>query len=381
MNRYYYKTCNEAIQMRRLRVMKHKRLQLTAFIMTFIVFVGLSASNYQRIRVQTEVPAMVSKNAVNITAAPGKSRPHHAPQIISDKYCKNANAPLNIKTYDRRDQANHPKVLYFDTGWNGWKYWMSYTPYPDGNAEYENPSIAVSNDGENWTQAAGNENPVVKRPPNANKGAHYSDPHLVMDGGTMELWYRYNPADPKNGGTSHIINIIYMKTSTDGVNWSDPKLILNDKGKYFSPAILLDNGVYKMWYSDDDGKLHLRQSADLADWSEPETVNIPTQGHCIWHQDVIRTKTGYDIVFSAFKKGEFSRNNQCLYYASSADGVNFSTPVLILSPSKEENRLDNQMIYRSSLVNVDGDYRIYYSAMSRSRQWHIFETNFHQNGS
>lgn len=344
--------------------------------MIFILFVGLSASDFQRIRVHTEVPAMVNKNAVNIAVTPGKGRPHHDPQVNTDKYCKNANAPLNIKTYDKRDQANHPKVLYFHTPWNGWKYWMSYTPYPGGNAEYENPSIAVSDDGIYWTEPSKNENPVVKKPPDSEKGGHYSDPHLVMDGKTMELWYRYNPADPKGRGTSHLVNAIYMKTSTDGTTWSEAKLILSDKSKYFSPAVLLEDGVYKMWYTDVDGKLHLRQSRDLTNWSEPETVDLTMPGHCIWHQDVIKTNAGYDIVFSAFKKGEFDRNNQCLYYASSSDGIHFSPPVLILSPSKGADKLDNKMIYRSSLVDVDGEYRIYYSAMNHSSQWHIFETGF-----
>ena len=39
----------------------------------------------------------------------------------------NADVPLNIRTYDGFDQPCHPKVLYFEEGWNGHRYWMAYT--------------------------------------------------------------------------------------------------------------------------------------------------------------------------------------------------------------------------------------------------------------
>lgn len=296
--------------------------------------------------------------------------------VPEESYCKNALHPLDIHTYDGSNQANHPKVLYFDIPWHGWKYWMSYTPYPNGNADYENPSIAVSNDGVNWKTPNGLKNPVIKDPADVAKGGHYSDPHFVIDGQTMELWYRYNPANSKGTGTSHNINTVLMRTSQNGIDWSYATLILSDKSKYFSPAIIFDNGEYKLWYSDTDGKLHYRESADLKDWSDPVTVNLDFPGHCIWHQDVIKTGRGYDVVFSSFKKGAFSKNDQCLYYAFSPDGINFNKPILLLAPSKGQNRLDNQMIYRSSIVKVDGQYKIYYSAMNKNKEWHIFVTNF-----
>lgn len=54
---------------------------------------------------------------------------------------------LNIETYlAGKDQPTHPSVISFDNTWNGYKYWMTYTPYQEGNGEEENPSIAVSND-------------------------------------------------------------------------------------------------------------------------------------------------------------------------------------------------------------------------------------------
>lgn len=298
------------------------------------------------------------------------------PRIDEDGYCENAQQPLRIHTYDGSDQENHPKVLYFKQGWHGWRYWMSFTPYPYCDADYENPSIAVSNDGVRWSAPKGMPEPVIKPPADVNNGGHYSDPHLVMNGQYMQLWYRYNPTNRRRTGTSHSINRIYMIETRNGTAWSRPLLIFNDQFKYYSPAVIFDGSKYRVWFSNDNGKLYYRESSDLKRWSQAVATGLVLPGYCVWHQDVIKTDIGYQIVFSAYKHGFFGRNNQCLYYAVSQDGLHFNSPVKILSPSRGTGRLDDQMIYRSSIVDVDGAYKIYYSAMNHNREWHIFQTRF-----
>jgi hypothetical protein len=297
--------------------------------------------------------------------------------ISNGKYlCANALRPLKIRDYTGYNQPMHPKVLYFNNAWNDWKYWMSYTPYPKGDAVFENPSVAVSNDGINWSNPPGMRNPVIKQPQDAKRGGHNSDPHLVFMDNKLQLWYRYNPAKFKHYGVNYNINQIFMTYTSDGIHWSKPKLIFNDKYSYLSPVILYDDGVYKVWFSDNDGKLHYKQSSDLISWSAAQTVNLKLPGYRIWHQDIIKNNGQYEIVFSAYKK---SGDNQNLYFAESSDGINFTKPHLILKPSESKSALDNQMIYRSSLVNVNGKYKLYYSAMSRKHDWHIFLTDFNIN--
>ena len=63
---------------------------------------------------------------------------------------QNAETPLYIpcsteKYYSVWDQTTHPDVLYIPTGFNGYKYWLSHTPYPYTNDFYENPEIVCSN--------------------------------------------------------------------------------------------------------------------------------------------------------------------------------------------------------------------------------------------
>ena len=43
---------------------------------------------------------------------------------------ENASSKLSIIGPYGDNEAYHPKVLYFENGWNGYTYWLSYTPYP-----------------------------------------------------------------------------------------------------------------------------------------------------------------------------------------------------------------------------------------------------------
>ncbi|MBX6361373.1 MAG: hypothetical protein IRZ03_15000, partial [Acidobacterium ailaaui] len=107
----------------------------------------------------------------------------------------NADTPLYIPCYDGSIQAIHPKVLYFPNKFNGYYFWMAYTPYPNGTTGYENPSIAVSQDGFLWMTPNGLTNPITPKP-EGNEKVYLSDTHLVYNGTKLELWYRF--ADENN---------------------------------------------------------------------------------------------------------------------------------------------------------------------------------------
>ena len=65
--------------------------------------------------------------------------------------------PLLIPDYGASGVV-HPDVIYFPEGKDGYKYWMTYTPYPP--QPDENPSVVRSNDGITWT-GNGISNPVI----------------------------------------------------------------------------------------------------------------------------------------------------------------------------------------------------------------------------
>ena len=152
----------------------------------------------------------------------------------------NAKRHLDIPTYDGSGQMTHPKVLYmpdygtsYINGWNGYKYWMTMSPYPQSNDDYENPSIVASNDGINWVVPAGMVNPIQVHP-NVAGGDHFNDPHLVFVAGILECWW---------GGTTGA----FRSWSSDGVTWSTPVLMAN--GSQYSQAVMYNGkGEYELFY-------------------------------------------------------------------------------------------------------------------------------------
>lgn len=269
----------------------------------------------------------------------------------------NARNRLKIINYLGNIDNIHPKVLYFEEGWNEWKFWMAYTPYPGGYTENENPSIAVSRDGINWTTPDGLVNPVEPKPDNG----YNSDTHLVMNNGTMELWWRSAFA----GDT-----FIYRRTSNDGVNWSNREEVLNSVsygGDILSPAIIVENGRYKMWGCR-SGQVVYNESNDGSSWNKENevTLNINWGNLTAWHLDVIHTDKGYELLVQAYHPGG-GNNFSNLYYVESQDNTSFSEPIMVMKPSTGGS-WDNQGIYRSSVVKVSGVYHVYYSAISSNNR-------------
>ena len=107
---------------------------------------------------------------------------------------------------------------------------------------YENPSILVSQTDHKWVTPTGLVNPVVSGL--NQKGCHLSDPHILFNekANQLELWYRATYFDKED----RIIRV----TSKDGVHWSKQENMISfyNEKECLSPAIILENNTYKMWY-------------------------------------------------------------------------------------------------------------------------------------
>ncbi len=67
---------------------------------------------------------------------------------------------------------------------------MGFTPYPNTNDQYENPSIVASNDGVNWVVPTGLVNPIGVQDPDLHlldPGLHLADTELVYNKATNKL--------------------------------------------------------------------------------------------------------------------------------------------------------------------------------------------------
>lgn len=277
----------------------------------------------------------------------------------------NATKRLNIQNYLGNSQNVHPKHLYFEEGWNGYKHWIAYTPYPYTQAIYENPCVSVSNDEYDWVTPPGGSNPVYPQP----AGFSYnSDTHLVYreDLDRLELWWR--EVLDYNIGFHRKINRMF---TTDGVTWSPKETIFDlqvETDEMLSPAIIFEDNKYKYWYVY-EGKIYYKESlnSDGTSWSSSSLVNINYGSLKAWHVDVEKTDLGYEFLFCT----NYGPNEQYGLYHCVQNGSDISEPKLILLPSKDPMGIDNVQLYRSCLTKIDGVYHIYYSYKNNEDIWSI----------
>ena len=276
----------------------------------------------------------------------------------------NAKHQLNIMGPYGDLQSYHPKVINFDKPWNGYKYWMSYTSYPKGDDSKENPCIAVSNDLINWKEPGENINPLDVPEQTVKAKIYNSDAHLVYnsDLDQLECYWRF---------TKNNSSYLYRRTTKDGKTWKEKELVVEAKEKdtedYISPAILYENGIYKMWYVPKSGHITYCESENGLKWKNKKEIKLEYDTKLeTWHLDVIKTNKGYEMLVVAFSARKY-RNDMSLYYSSSTDGFTWNKAETVLEPNiKSYNGWDNKGIYRSTFMYENGIYYVFYGGTDRN---------------
>ena len=273
----------------------------------------------------------------------------------------NSNYPLKLESAYGDNDATHPKILNFSDKWHGYKYWMVYSPYPHSDDSKENPHLKVSNDLINWTVPDGFSNPIDDTPSDYEAmKVYYSDPHLVYNNDKDELECYYRKVDDNKDEI-----ILYRKISKDGVKWSKKETVLRTKKSkkdYISPAIIYDNGVYKIWYVDKNNVVCYAESNDGYNYNSCKKINLKYPINVkTWHLDVIKTEKGYEMITVAYYDWN-DRSSMNLYYFKSQDETNFLDGMIIIKPSQVS--WDNQGLYRSSFIYENGIYYVFYSGIS-----------------
>lgn len=290
-------------------------------------------------------------------------------------------------TYDRLGQAVHPSVIDFKTefgleSWGGFRYWMAFTPYPDFNYTHENPSLLVSTDGLSWHNPPGMKNPIVPEPLVSIFAIYNSDPELVYDPEQNILilyWREYQ----RNGYEK-----IWAKKISSKCKESAKILCFENKWQR-GGSLVLSPTVWRrspnqwyMWTTNGDTLMHLSRSTDGITWSTREPCSSPWNtwngGYIPWHVAAKPDYTGQKIDFLIAGWPVKGTLNNCeLFYATAP----MSQPASLSMPFQEpvlkaghKERWDDGFIYRSSFVREAGDnpnYRIWYSACSEKKAWHI----------
>lgn len=133
-------------------------------------------------------------------------------------------------------------VFHAPNGYKGHKLWLGWAPYPNGDATFENPSVAVSDDdGATWATPAGMSNPLYPTGVGGQGTNSDNTIYLGPDGTLFMFWYQ-NGA----GNTSALIRMAYC---TDGVTWTGPITVYSTSALTtefpISPAVFWDQRLGK----------------------------------------------------------------------------------------------------------------------------------------
>lgn len=253
------------------------------------------------------------------------------------------------------NSAYHPKIVDMGSKWHGYRYWISYTPYPKAIDKYENPTIVGSNDLINYSEIK-----FCEGIPNDYKAnvRYNSDSELVYnsDKNRLELFWRYTDFEKD-------YMALYMRYSYDGSKWSGRNAVFETYNKnsedMISPTIVYENGTYKVWYV--KGYKVWYKELKNGEWSQPAVTNLPySVTTYTWHIDVEKINGRYELMACA-TTNKSDRRHMSLYYTTSTDGKNWNTAQVVLKPSSNPTDWDGGGLYRSAFIYTNGNYIVFYS--------------------
>jgi predicted GH43/DUF377 family glycosyl hydrolase len=270
--------------------------------------------------------------------------------------------PLPL-SQDSAQGVVHPDMLFFPNGFEGYKYWLFYTPYPPPGQE--NPYLARSNDGLHFSDS-GFHNPLLVRT-QPWEARHLADVDVVFANGMLYMYYM--------GCSSAGVACIGMASSPNGRDWlknpANPILYPTQDWEASwvgAPAVYYDGGTFWMWFSGGyTTGIELASSTDGVNWTrendgDPVLTGTPDEWDAggISHPDVIFYKGKFWLYYWGFSAT--GTNHYRLGLATSVDKVHWvkscHNPVLDTIPHSWEG----YHIYRSSPVIIDDTMWLYYSA-------------------
>ncbi len=331
-------------------------------------------------------------------------------------YLANAVDALEIATYDGSGQAVHPCVLDFGRGflrpghttWNGYRYWMTLTPFPASNDAYENPCLYCSHDGLTWieppgliglrgtidTPSTGAGNPLIAvdffgEPIPFDR--FLNDPHMlyIPEEDSIVVYFNHIHRDrtpdpdyyyPDNGGYRI---------------WVDNTLTTSTPEKQSITGFMFEHhdGTWYRWAAsnhDYDGTTYpvlIRYDAtDGLVWHNPVApaephpwlVAEPTRPTGHWHCYKREDGNTVDVIVATMNNEATDLADNAYYFARTYlnDPTRWEYPLglkPILVPATPDTKWDGHLIYKPSFV-IDDATRLlhfWYSCLSKADVWAI----------
>ena len=266
--------------------------------------------------------------------------------------------PLFIETYYKGgNQPMHPKIIDMGTKWNGYRFWMAYTPLPFYDEAEENPCIACSNDLIEWITPGGNIDLNPLDTPKATGDYYLSDTHLLYNNKTnkIEVWYR--------GFVKNVCEKIYRRVSSDGVTWEEREnmfvLDSTNATNLLCPTVIFNGTSYDIWVCERNnsnnansasGVIIKYNSTDGYNWVKEQETNLIG----CWHFDIIKTEIGYEML--NYNNGYFNK----LFYCTSNDGITWENKGDVINIDiTDPFRLEFAEAYRATFLKIKGRYYVF----------------------
>ena len=286
--------------------------------------------------------------------------------------------------YLSNNKIVHPDVLYFPKGKDGYKYWMTYTPYP-GETQ-ENTYMIRSNDGLTWNHEGISNPMIVQSTPGTWNSQKNSSPDIIY----VEDYDKWFMVWNRTSNTREIA----LAYSNDGKNWTEydgnavngninPIIFSgkDDQGKFWKgnndncpttsiPTLLYENGKILMYYTEeargnDPGKIglatitwnNINNSITSVVKKTNLTIALPDNDILLSggsHPDIsFNPKDGLYYMFVVRKRK--SDGTPVLTLLTSKNRKSWNDRGIIQDTGTSKNQ-DNQFIHRSTpLVNHKGE--------------------------
>ncbi len=237
--------------------------------------------------------------------------------------------PLVFQTYDGSGQVVHPDYAATPAGVFGLPLHLAITPYPFGDAKFENPSLFESQRRDVWVRPAGGPAPVVLP-----AVGYLSDPDLVYVADLGELWLYYRQVTSDN--------IVQLVRTSDGRTWSAPVEVLRAPNHEIVSPSVVRRATGDWWmFAVNSGPagcgaantvVEARRSRDGIHWGDAAQVQLGQTGFWPWHLDVqwIPRLNRFWALYNAKTAGGCT--TPIVYLAESRDGLDWQVvtqPVLV----------------------------------------------------
>lgn len=258
--------------------------------------------------------------------------------------------PIDIATYEGSHQVVHPDYAAAPAGAFGLPQHLAITPYPFGNAKYENPSLFSGTRLDVWELAPGVPNPIVL----PDQG-YLSDPDLVYVPELEELWLYYRQVTSDN--------IVQLVRSRNGREWSAPVEVARAPNHGLVSPSVVRRAADDWWmFSVNSGPVgcsaaattvEVRRSADGLHWSAPAPAELAQPDLWPWHIDVqwIPSRNAFWAIYNAKTKGGCT--TPAVFIATSTDGLTWQ-PVAKPVLAKGRAAAFQDIVYRSTFAYDPG---------------------------